>query len=555
MMIRSAMRVGFLVLACGAMAWTQEAPKAELDLDYSFARYAPSASYTKGHSLNGGGGRIVFNLNQWVGIGADFQGYNSNTTQFTIPAGSPNFPNGASGSVSGNLFTYLFGPVFKFRNGPVQPFFDVLAGAAHSNVYGNAFKTLCQPVPGACSFSTTPDSNGFALSAGGGLDIPINRRIYIRPGEFDYLYTRFTNQFNNAGQNNFRYLGGLGINLGVPNPVVPTMACAIQPSSVFAGEPVTATATPANLSTKKNNSVIYGWSGTGVTGNGTTANVATGPLDPGNYTVNATVKQGKKGKEGLKPGESAECSANYTVKPFEPPTLSCSASPATIKPGETSTISATGMSPQNRPLTYSYSAATGTINGNEASATFASTGAPTGSIPITCNVSDDKGHTASANTSVAIVAPPPPPVPHAQAECSISFANDAKRPTRVDNQAKACLDQVALSLQQQPDSKLVLVASSTSDEKAPPKHPKKGEVLDIAAQRSVNAKDYLVKDKGIDPSRITVTTTSTEGQQVQDYLVPSGANFETDVQGTTPVDESTVKPQERKPLPERQRSH
>ena len=137
----------------------------------------------------------------------------------------------------------------------------------------------------------------------------------------------------------------------------------------------------------------------------------------------------------------------------------------------------------------------------------------------------------------------------------MSFANDTKRPTRVDNEAKACLDQVALSLQQQSDAKLAIVASSTSAEKTPPKHPKKGAVTDFAAQRGVNVKDYLVKEKGIDPSRISVATTATEGQQAQNYLVPSGANFAADVQGTTPVDESAVKPEERKPLPERHHSH
>ena len=74
---------------------------------------------------------------------------------------------------------------------------------------------------------------------------------------------------------------------------------------------------------------------------------------------------------------------------------------------------------------------------------------------------------------------------------------------------------------------------------------------DDAAERSVNTKDYLVKEKGIDPSRISVATSATDGQKVEDYLVPSGANFNSDVQGTTPVDETTVKPQVRKPLPQR----
>jgi len=67
------------------------------------------------------------------------------------------------------------------------------------------------------------------------------------------------------------------------------------------------------------------------------------------------------------------------------------------------------MSPQNRALTYSYSTGSGTVTGTGNTATFSSAGAPSGSIPITCGVSDDKGHQARAQTSVNIEAPPPPP--------------------------------------------------------------------------------------------------------------------------------------------------
>ena len=35
---------------------------------------------------------------------------------------------------------------------------------------------------------------------------------------------------------------------------------------------------------------------------------------------------------------------------------------------------------------------------------------------------------------------------------------------------------------------------------------------------------------------------------MEDYLVPAGATFSADVPGTTPVDESAVKAQPRKPL-------
>jgi hypothetical protein len=335
-----------------------------------------------------------------------------------------------------------------------------------------------------------------------------------------------------------------------------TLACSAAPPAVFAGEAVTATATAGSLSTKKNNSVIYGWTGTGVSGTGATASVATASLAPGSYTVNGSVKEGKAGKEGLKPGQSAQCTASFTVKEFEPPTISCTASPTTLNPGDSSTVTATGLSPQNRPLTYSYSATAGSVSGSTTSATFSSTGAPTGAVGITCNVADDKGHTASAGTSVTIVAPPPPPVPHASALCSISFDTDKKRPTRVSNEAKACLDEVAIDLQRQADAKAVVVGESTAEEKAPPKHHhKKAKVVDFAGQRAVNTKDYLVTEKGIDASRVSATTGATDGQKVEDYLVPAGANFAADVPGTTPVDESQVKPEVRKPLAERHHKH
>ena len=547
----------FVAVILPGVAWAQEAPKAEVALDYSYVHFqaidyeTPNFAFGQYWHLNGGGGAFTYNFAPWIGIRADLQYYASSARTVTVPPGNPFLPQGGSAPVSGNLFTYMAGPQIGLRRGIFRPYVVGLAGGAYSNVYENLVPALSFTNNGS-----SPSKYAFAAAAGVGLDIAVNRRFSIRPFEASYLYSRFQNSLNvSENQHSWRGEAGVVINMGLPNLTPPTLACSVQPSSVFPGDPVAATATATNLSTNKNNSVIYNWSGTGVTGNGPTATVNTGSLDPGNYTVSATVKQGKKGKEGIKPWQTAQCSANFTVKPFEPPTLSCSASPSTIRPGDSSTITATGASPQNRPLTYSYSASAGSISGNGTTAAFSSTGAPTGTVAITCNVSDDKGHTASANTSVEIVAPPPPPVPHAQALCSVSFANDKKRPTRVDNEAKACLDQVALSLQQQSDSKLVIVSSATSAERTPPKHPKKGAVTDVAAQRGVNVKDYLVTEKGIDSSRISVATTTTEGQQAENYLVPAGANFSTDVSGTSPVDETTIKPEQRKPLPERHRSH
>lgn len=334
-----------------------------------------------------------------------------------------------------------------------------------------------------------------------------------------------------------------------------TLACNASAPSVYPGDQLTVTATPGSVSTKKNNNVLYNWSGQGVTGSGATATVDTASLQPGSYTAKAEVKEGKKGKEGQKPGQSATCSSDFTVKAFEPPTISCSANPDTIKPGETSTITAQGVSPQNRPLTYSYTASEGSIEGSGTTATFSSSGAPTGVVGITCKVSDDKDHTVSANTNVTIQAPPPPPPPpQAQALCSISFSTDKRRPTRVDNEAKACLDQVALSLKQQPDAKAIIIGDSNAKEKdTEAKQQKRAarnrrvKVQNFAAQRAVNAKDYLVTEQGIDASRISTYTGTGDDQSAQDYLVPAGANTESAVQGATPVNESEVTPQARNP--------
>jgi len=372
----------------------------------------------------------------------------------------------------------------------------------------------------------------------------------------DYQYTH--EDFEPGYRGNFnmaRLSTGFVYSIGTIKPPPPvTLACSASPTTVFPGDPVTVTATAGDVLPKV--SVIYSWTGDGVTGNGTTATVATASLAPGSYTVKGTVKEGKPGKEGLKPGQSADCSASFTVKQFEPPTISCTANPTTIKPGETSAITSTGLSPQNRPLTYSYSASAGTVDGTSTSATFNSTGAPTGAVEITCKVSDDKNQVASATTSVTITAPYVPPVPHTKELCAITFDKDKKRPTRVDNEAKACLDQVALDLQQQTDAKAVVVGESDAKEKAKldkdeaiakkHKHPKP--VIDDAAQRAVNSKEYLVTEKGIDASRVSVATGTTDGQTVEDYLVPAGATFTADVNGTTPVDETAVKPEVRKPL-------
>jgi hypothetical protein len=440
------------------------------------------------------------------------------------------------------------GLIFRYPTADITPFVNALVGI--ERVGGPHYQ---------------PDTSGVVLTLGGGLDYAtplFDHHLAIRLFQADYQYTH--EDFGQAGPgglaniNAARLSAGLVYHIGSIAPPPPvTLACSLTPVSIFPGDPVTVTATPGDLDPKL--SAVYTWSGVpGLKGTGTTATLdstATGSLAAGTYTVKGEVKEGKAGKEGLKPGQTADCSATLTVQAWGVPTISCSASPSTINPGDKSTITSVGVSPQNRPLTYTYSAASGTISGTGTSATFDSTGAPTGAVGITCNVADDKGGTATTSTTVTITAPYVAPAPHTQALCSISFSKDTKRPTRVDNEAKACLDQVALDLQNQADAKAVVVGESTAAEKAPKKGKHAKMPMDFAAERAVNTKEYLVTEKGIDASRVSVATGTTDGQTVEDYLVPAGAAFTADVPGTTAVDEGAVKPVARKPMGEKHPHH
>ena len=255
-------------------------------------------------------------------------------------------------------------------------------------------------------------------------------------------------------------------------------------------------------------------------------------------------------------GQSADCAASYTVQDFAPPTISCSANPSTVNPGDSATITASAVSPQNRPLTYSYNATAGSISGITPSATLSTAGATPGPIPVTCGVVDDTGKRASATTTVSILAPPPPPppppppAPQASSLCSVSFERDAKRPTRVDNEAKACLDDITLTLQRSTNTQLALVGNEDAKEqkldarevKMKGRHAKPS----LAAQRAVNTKDYLVTDKGIDASRILVYAGTDDGKTVTTTLIPVGAI--NPAASNTAVDESTIKVVGRKPI-------
>ena len=505
---RSDVFMGYSYIAPHGTVSTPEPSGVNTDLDYSAINYGAIGSY-------------AYYFNRYVGGQVEYA----------------NHPNGANDGAQ----TAQAGIIFRYPTEGMSVFVHGLAGGVRLGG------------PNVSGIGVQPKhiyTWGPALTAGAGLDYDLpfgGHRIAWRlfQADYEYWHADFGPAEEIGGRANVsavRLSTGLVIHFGSIAPPPPVQyACVVNPASVFPGEQVTITGTATNLNPKK--TPAYSWSGQGLTVGGTnpTATIDTGSLQPGTFTVTGHVT------EGPKIGQSADCTAQFTVKQFEPPTISCSANPTTVKPGESSTITCNGVSPQSRPLTYSYSASAGSISGNGNTATLSTTGAPSGSITVTGTVQDDKGQTASATTSVNVEAPPPPPAPKSQTLCSIQFDKDKRRPARVDNEAKACLDDVALNAQQKADASLVVVGNSapvpTPKTKYARRHALTAEQL--AAQRAVNTKAYLVTEKGIDAARIQVRTGTNGQNEVENYLVPAGATFDNDVPGTTAVDENAVKAQPR----------
>ena len=419
----------------------------------------------------------------------------------------------------GNETTASIGPKLTWRGEGINLFVHTLLGVNRITIKGLTPVNTISPI------------------LGGGIDIKVWKPLTLRLAEADWVFARpgFSSDVSPAfpdirhpSLNGARLRTGIVLNLGYPPSAVPAAACSVSPSEVMVGEPITATVAPSNFNPK--HTLNYAWSTTGgkVTGNNTTASLDTNGVAGGSYTVTAHVTDPKMKKNG-----EASCTANFTVKepPKNPPTMSCSANPATVQTGTPSTITCTCTSPDNVPVTISgWTSSGGSVSGSNGTATLTTTGASAGPITVGATCTDSRGLTAQASTQVNVENPPPPP-PQCSKLSSCDFPNKAK-PWRVDNTCKAVLDDVAQRLQHDPDATLVIVGMSAPAEKR----------KNLSGERSVNSKAYLSggeAKQGIDASRISPRT-GNAGTTTADYWIcPAGANFnETDV---IVVDENAVK--------------
>jgi outer membrane protein OmpA-like peptidoglycan-associated protein len=469
-------------------------PRFEFSGGYSYVNFNPGSLFGS-FGNHGGGGSFTYNASRYLGLVAEFIGYN--------------FDHRIAGtSVRGSWDTWLFGPRLNLRRDYFVPFAEVLIGGAHADP----------------QLTGTSAQSSFALAAGGGIDVVISKNVAWRFAQIDYLMTNVSglNVGANAHQDNLRLGTGIVLRFGLPSAPPPPPApkgppiasCSATPASVYAGSSDVVTV-HVNANSPDNLPMTYNYTASGgtVDGNGPDARWNPSGVDPGSYTVTAKVDDGK--------GGTASCTAEIRVeeKPHHPPTVSCTANPTTIMPGDRSTISLNAASPDNLPLTYSYSASSGQISGNGPQAQFDSTGAQPGTVTIKCDVTDSRGDKAEGSTTVEVQQPPPPPQATKVGDCDYAKAGVS----RVDNACKRVLDDVALRLKNEPNAKVVVVGY------ADPKEPK---ATTLAARRAELVKQFL-GEKGIDASRVSTrvgeaskeTGSEKQNRRIEAMFVPEGATY------------------------------
>jgi opacity protein-like surface antigen len=142
--------------------------------------------------MNGGRADLLLPVTRRLGLVCEFSGVHTGSV-----------PLSGSGLT---LATYMAGPrlwlpIHRQETGRIVPFAQVLMGGVHGSQ--GAF-------PNNPSLYST--GNAFALAAGAGLQVSLNRRVSLRAIQTEYLYSRLPNSLDNY-QNSVRIGAGMVLRL------------------------------------------------------------------------------------------------------------------------------------------------------------------------------------------------------------------------------------------------------------------------------------------------------------------------------------------------------
>jgi len=191
----------FTVAVC-AKAQNEDDLSLDIFGGYSYVHANFKGAGQKKSSYNGWETSLTMDPATWLNFEFDFSGrYNSSTIQLPVQVGACPPVCLPVISVDSAEHEYLFGPRFRYPKKRVSPFTHILFGAAH--VTSHATLPLSFPTfPVTLSTSQT----GFAMVAGGGVDVRINKNVTWR-NQMDYFLTNLFNQI----ENNARFSTGFAV--------------------------------------------------------------------------------------------------------------------------------------------------------------------------------------------------------------------------------------------------------------------------------------------------------------------------------------------------------
>jgi len=374
---------GLLLASIAAFAQDQPAPKWEVFAGYSWAdantkiNHVPLRNYPAGLGLAG-----TYDFNKWLGLTLDYGGhFNSGTSGTRIPS---------------TLNTLMVGPKLTFRGEHFSPFIEALVGA--SRLAPDHFQ----------------QDTRLGAMGGVGIDMNLTKHWALRVIQADFMTAH--HRFGAGGLpgsgvpktilRGVRLQGGLVYLAGGEEEVLVSASCSVDPSEVWAGEPVKATVTPHNFNPNHTLNVDWTTNGGKVEGTGESVTInTTGAAEGQSYNVSAHVTDPHDKKA------VASCQASFSTKKRLPPTITCNANPSSVEQGGSITIHSDASSPQGGPVTVAVTSGCG-ASGQGTDVAVDTSSIQPGSCSVTCTVTDDHQLTANSTTSFSVQPKPvvqPPP--------------------------------------------------------------------------------------------------------------------------------------------------
>ena len=255
-----------------------------------------------------------------------------------------------------------------------------------------------------------------------------------------------------------------------------------------------------NASDANNDPLTYKWTvnGQNLAAEGAQITFGSEGRNPGSYDVQCTVSDGEASASG-----SSKGTVRQRIIPNKPPTIECQTTTMDVASGGSINLSAKASDPDGDKLTYTWTATSGSVSGSGETASYSAAGVTAGSHTVTVTVDDGRGGKASCSMTINVSE-------------RISVTKDkcgyfSRGGTRVDNCAKAILDDLAVRMKNDPKLRANVIGYTDSSERYP---------KNLGERRAKAVAAYLVK-QGVEESRLTITNGGAENP-VGDNKTASG---------------------------------